>query len=266
MKKYINDFTIVEKTYPSEGFGLLVMTPADGSRLPEMFPGQFVQVKIDGSSTTFLRRPISICDYDPEANTLTLLVRAAGDGTRRLIEMPEGATVNMIFPLGNSFTLPGADKAAQFRPLLVGGGVGTAPMLLLAKSLKKLGCNPTVLVGARNAEMLLLTDRIAELATLHITTDDGSREVKGVVTDHPAMRPDENGRLAFDMIYSCGPSPMMKGVARRAAECGVECEVSLENMMACGMGACLCCVEKTVKGNVCVCTDGPVFNTKQLTW
>lgn len=258
MKKIL-DFKVVSNHHPADGFSLLTLQPSNQEEmLPEVLPGQFVQVKIDGSSTTFLRRPISICDAGQQ--TLTLLVRAAGDGTRRLVEASEGDVINIILPLGNGFPLP--QRPAECRPLLIGGGVGTAPLYLLAKSLLAAGVpEVNMLVGARSKDMLLMRAEFDEIARLHVTTDDGSEGVKGLVTEHPVLSEGE-----FTDIYCCGPAPMMKGVAAVARKAGINCFVSLENMMACGLGACLCCVENTVRGNVCVCTEGPVFNINELTW
>ena len=136
-----------------------------------------------------------------------------------------------------------------------------APLLYLARLMSEDGNRPTVLLGARSAEMLLQTCEFEKYADVLTATDDGSAGHHGVVTTHPAMVSGE-----FDHICCCGPAPMMKAVAAVARQRGIDCEVSLENMMACGLGACLCCVENTVKGHVCVCTEGPVFNINQLNW
>lgn len=236
-------------------YGLLALR-ADGP-LPAMVAGQFAQVRIDRSKTTFLRRPISICTADSAAGRVELLVRRAGAGTDALLSVEPGEKVNMMLPLGRGFSRPGS---LDSKLLLIGGGVGVAPMLALGIELKAAGYNPEFLLGARTASDLLLLDRFEKLGPVYVTTDDGSAGTRGVVTAHARLnRP-------VDMIYCCGPKPMMVAVGAAAARIGAECEVSLENMMACGVGACLCCVEKTTKGNVCVCTEGPVFNIKQLTW
>lgn len=258
MKKSIMDFSVKQNCHLSPLYSLLKLVPADGTAVPEVLPGQFVQVAIDDSKTTFLRRPISICNVDRADNTLWLLVRRAGEGTAALIAAAEGRIVNLVLPLGNGFSV---SEPGQ-KVLLVGGGVGVAPLLMLGRSLAESGCRPSFLLGARSASDLLLLDEFEELGEVHIATDDGSRGEKGVVTLHSAIAPGN----AWDKIYCCGPAPMMKAVAKAATALGAECEVSLENMMACGLGACLCCVEKTVRGNVCVCTEGPVFNIKELTW
>ena len=226
--------------------------------LPAMSPGQFVQVRIDGSTTTFLRRPISINEADAAAGTLRLLVRRAGDGTAKLLESRPGQVINVLLPLGRGFSMPASGYEGSL--LLVGGGVGVAPLMMLGRRLKEAGFAPEFLIGARSQSELLLLDEFQAIGTVHVTTDDGSAGEHGVVTAHSRwQRP-------VGQIYCCGPAPMMKAVAKRASHIGASCEVSLENMMACGLGACLCCVEKTVRGNVCVCTEGPVFNINELTW
>lgn len=256
MKKYILDFKIVENIKLHNNYSLLKLTPLSGN-IPEMLPGQFVQVAIDGSKSTFLRRPISINNVDVDNNQLWLLVRKAGEGTSHLIEMTEGETINIILPLGNSFTFP---AYKQSRLLLVGGGVGVAPMLYFGKYLRQHGFAPEFLLGARSDVDVLQLNDFKSIGKVHISTEDGSLGEQGLVTKHSCLSE------RWDYIYCCGPAPMMKAVASVARKIGAECEVSLENMMACGLGACLCCVENTVKGNVCVCTEGPVFNINQLTW
>lgn len=258
MKKQIIDFRVVENLFISPLYSLLKLTPVSGDAIPEVLPGQFVQISCDKSKNTFLRRPISICNVDRDRNTLWLLIRCAGEGTASLCSAAEGEIMNILLPLGNGFTVDAGKK----RVLLVGGGVGVAPLLLLGKELKRIGVLPEFLVGARSQSDLLMIEEFNKIGKTHISTDDGTAGEKGVVTLNPALA--ESNR--WDLIYCCGPAPMMKAVAKAAKSSGSECEVSLENMMACGLGACLCCVEKTVKGNVCVCTEGPVFNINQLTW
>lgn len=251
------NFLVVENRRLHAVYSLLRLKPANDELLPEIHSGQFVQIAVDGSKTTFLRRPISINFVDTGNNELWLLVRKAGDGTARILEYRPGDNVNMILPLGNGFSVP---KNPAARILLVGGGVGVAPLLYFGKTLVDAGFKPEFLLGARSAGDLLEVEMFESIGDAHISTDDGSAGVAGVVTDHPVLE------QAWSNIYCCGPAPMMKAVAAKARDIGALCEVSLENMMACGIGACLCCVEKTVKGNVCVCTDGPVFNINQLTW
>lgn len=256
MKKYILDLT-VRSVEPVGGRYVLIKLTGD-EPLPEMLSGQFVEVRVDQSPTTFLRRPISINFVNREQNELWLLVAAVGDGTRRLAALKAGDALNCVLPLGNGFTMP---TKADERLLLVGGGVGVAPLLYMGAEMKRMGCEPTFLLGARSAKDLLMLDEFRQYGRVFVTTEDGSEGERGFVTNHSLLSQEQ-----FDRIATCGPKPMMVAVARYAAKVSVECEVSLENMMACGLGACLCCVEKTTEGNLCVCKEGPVFNTKRLLW
>ncbi len=257
MKKYILDLKVVENRRVHELYTLLKLTTHDGSALPEMLPGQFVQVAVDGSKTTFLRRPISINNVDRLSNQLWLLIRNAGDGTRALMALKEDDILNVMLPLGNAFSIP---QNANDSILLVGGGVGVAPMLYWGAQLKEKGFVPQFLIGARSAKDVLQLDEFEKIGKVAVSTEDGTMGEKGLVTTNSILS------TLVDKIYCCGPAPMMKAIAKVAKEREIECEVSLENMMACGLGACLCCVENTVKGNVCVCTEGPVFNINELTW
>lgn len=254
MKKFIKDLTVRSVERISEKHLLIRLT--DGEPLPDMAPGQFVEVRIDGSATTFLRRPISINFVNRAANELWLMVAMVGDGTRSLQKLAVGDTLNCVLPLGNTFTMPDATECV----LLVGGGVGVAPLLYMGAEMRKRGCEPTFLLGARTAADLLELDAFKKYGRVYVTTEDGSAGEKGFVTNHSVLQE------PFDRIATCGPKPMMVAVARYAVQKGIDCEASLENMMACGLGACLCCVEKTTEGNLCVCKEGPVFNVKRLLW
>lgn len=252
-KKHMLDLVVSETESVGPRHVLLRLT-ADSGQLPPMVPGQFVEVRVDDSPATFLRRPISICNVDETRNELWLLVAAIGEGTRRLARLHTGEHVNCILPLGHGFGMaPGS--------LLVGGGVGVAPLLYLGRKLHEAGMSPTFLLGARTAGELLLLSEFERYGRVLLTTEDGTAGERGFVTGHSILRAEH-----FAGICCCGPKPMMMAVARYARACGTVCEVSLENMMACGLGACLCCVEPTVNGNLCVCTDGPVFNIDDLQW
>lgn len=256
MKKCI-DLIVKDVKHINEKYVLLILT--DNEQLPEMKPGQFVEVKVEDSPNTFLRRPISINNVDTEKNELHLLVAIVGDGTRHMAAMKAGETLNVMLPLGNGFTMP---KTAEEKHLLVGGGVGVAPLLYLGKKIREMGGEPTFLLGARSAKDLLMIDDFKAVGRVFITTEDGSEGEKGFVTNHSIL-----SKESFALISTCGPKPMMVAVAKYAEKVGTECEVSLENKMACGLGACLCCVEKTQdKGNICICTEGPVINAKRLEW
>lgn len=256
MKKFILDLTVNSVEALSDKHVLIKLT--DNKPLPEMLPGQFVEVRVDNSPSTFLRRPISINNVDYDRNELWLLVAAVGDGTRQLQKLQKGDRLNCMLPLGNSFTMP-TDSAQKV--LLVGGGVGVAPLLYFGKRIKEMGGEPTFLLGARSAKDVLERELFEQVGRVLITTEDGSEGEKGFVTNHSVLAQEH-----FDRISTCGPKPMMMAVARYAFKNDIECEVSLENKMACGVGACLCCVEKTVEGNKCVCKEGPVMNIKKLTW
>lgn len=256
MKKFILDLTVNSVEALSDKHVLIKLT--DDKPLPEMLPGQFVEVRVDNSPSTFLRRPISINNVDYDRNELWLLVAAVGDGTRQLQKLQKGYRLNCMLPLGNSFTMP-TDSAQKV--LLVGGGVGVAPLLYFGKRIKAMGGEPTFLLGARSAKDVLERELFEQVGRVLITTEDGSEGEKGFVTNHSVLAQEH-----FDRISTCGPKPMMMAVARYAFKNDIECEVSLENKMACGVGACLCCVEKTVEGNKCVCKEGPVMNMKKLTW
>lgn len=256
MKKYILDLTVTSSTRPHERYVLLKLTHENP--LPDMMPGQFAELKVEGSPSTFLRRPISINYVDRERNEVWFLIQMVGDGTRKLAELKIGDRLNVVMPLGNSFTMP--DNKEE-RVLLVGGGVGTAPMLFLGKSMVDAGLKPTFLLGARSAKDLLEIDLFEQLGEVYLTTEDGSAGEKGFVTQHSIL-----SRQHFDRIATCGPKPMMMAVAKFAHASGISCEVSLENTMACGVGACLCCVENTKEGHLCVCKEGPVFNVDRLLW
>lgn len=256
MRKYILDLEVVSVESLSDKHVLVRLT--DSKPLPEMLPGQFVEVRVDNSSTTFLRRPISINFVDKEKNQLWLLVAAIGDGTRGIARLRVGDRLNCMLPLGKGFTLP---SSPQERFLLVGGGVGVAPLLYLGDHIRKMGGEPTFLLGARSAADLLELDYFNRIGRVFVTTEDASAGEKGFVTQHTLL-----GQERFDRICTCGPKPMMVSVARYARHQNIACEVSLENKMACGVGACLCCVEKTMHGNLCVCKEGPVFNINELLW
>ena len=251
MKKFILDLTVTENLRLHTNYVLLKLTSQ--TVLPEMLPGQFAEIRIDGSPTTFLRRPISINYVDRQRNEVWFLIQLVGDGTKRLAQVNRGEIINVVLPLGNSFTMP--EKPSD-KLLLVGGGVGTAPMLYLGEQLAKNGSKPTFLLGARSNKDLLQLEDFAAYGEVY-----GSHGEKGYVTQHSILN-----KIKFEQIYTCGPKPMMMAVAKYAKGNDINCEVSLENTMACGIGACLCCVENTTEGHLCVCKEGPVFNINKLLW
>lgn len=211
-------------------------------------PGQFVHIKVGGSQ--LLRRPLSIADADAASGMLTLIYRIVGSGTAQMaMLMPDGA-VDCMGPLGRGFELTGE------KPLLVGGGMGIAPLLYLTKALCPKPAQ--VVMGGRNTAEMFWPDLFRQIChAVHITTDDGSLGFRGN-TLHllPALLAEKT----IDMIYTCGPKIMMEGVAKLAKQAGIPCQVSLEEHMACGVGACLSCTCQATDGKRRkICSDGPVF-------
>ncbi len=256
-KKVLRDLRVVANEKLGNEFFLLTLQSEE--KLPVILPAQFVEVKIEKSTETFLRRPISIHDVDYDAQTIRLLVKIAGNGTRTLSEISLGAKLNLVFPLGNTFDF----SSVSGKVLLVGGGVGVAPMLYTAKYLRKFGIEADILFGYRSKLNILRKDVYEQCGNVFYTTDDGSFGEKGTIMNHSIFASE---KFPYSKIFACGPEPMMRALAKWTIENNVECEVSLENKMACGIGACLCCVQNTNEGHKCVCTDGPVFNVKQLLW
>ena len=254
MSKQVNDCKVLlNRPYSADYYCLVLKPPV---QLPEILPGQFVQVLIEGSQSTYLRRPISVYEVDSENNTFSLLIKKLGEGTRHLSGIKEGDLLNVIYPLGNSFTMPEKGKV-----LLVGGGVGMAPMLMLASQINNPNVEIDIIVGGRTAEDIIAPEKFEKFGNLFITTNDGSLGENGFVTQHSVF---ESGVSKYSRIYACGPDVMMKAVARLAVKENVSCEVSLENLMACGIGACLCCIAETTSGNKTSCVEGPVFNVNEL--
>lgn len=260
MSKALKNMRVVANRRLSSTLSLLTLVTADGESLPEIMPGQFVQVDIPDSKSTFLRRPISICDVMGNGG-IVLMVRDAGAGTHALCQCRPDSILSVLLPLGGG-TFP-TDLPEGSRVLLIGGGVGVAPLLYFAKALTAKGINVEFVLGGRSISDLPMASDYATVAPVHITTDDGSAGVYGVVTAHPRLSEAEG-----DTLWAvCGPMPMMKAVASLARDKDIRCLVSLENTMACGVGACLCCVTPDSEGNhVCVCTAGPVFDTTTLNW
>jgi dihydroorotate dehydrogenase electron transfer subunit len=255
MGKRAENLKVVENKHISDDF--CVMTLESEFNLPDFKPGQFVQVKVEDSPETFLRRPISVHDVDFSNRRYKLLIQVLGKGTATLYRLKSGDNLNVIHPLGNSFSEP--EKGESL--LLIGGGTGIAPLLFLGKQLKDKGFKPRFLLGFRNKSRVILTDEFGLLGDVHITTEDGSVGEKGYVTGHSVLSKENCNR-----VFCCGPDPMMHAVADYCRNKNIICEVSLENLMACGFGICLCCIVESKKGNICTCTEGPVFNINDLEW
>ncbi len=255
MKK-VEDFTVLGHKWLN--YKTFVIDLEASEEMQPVHPGNFAEIEIKNSPKVFLRRPFSVYDVNSSARTLSFFVKVIGEGTRLLGETRKGDTLNLIYPLGNGFSVP-----EKNRILVVAGGSGVAPFILYARQLASFKKDITFLFGGRTAEDIVLVEKFREFGEVFITTEDGTLGEKGLVTQHSLFGRDE---LPFDFIATCGPDPMMKAIARIAGNQGIPCEASLENTMACGFGACLCCIVDTVNGNKCVCTEGPVFNTKDLKW
>jgi len=254
--KRVEDFIVLNHKWLNYSSFIIEVEGPD--KLPVIHPGNFAEIQIANSPKVFLRRPFSIFDSDPAANTLSFYIKVIGEGTRLLGETRKGDKISLIYPLGNSFTTP-----ASGRILVVAGGSGIAPFILYGKELQNEKTEITFLFGARSADDIVMLDHFKSLGQVNVTTEDGSLGEKGLVSQHSLF---SNDNFPFDLIVACGPEPMMKAIAKIALEKNINCEVSLENTMACGFGACLCCIVPTINGNKCVCTEGPVFNIKDLKW
>ena len=256
-KKSVSDFLVTENIALNRTNFLIRLKGK--VELPSINPGQFVNIDISNSKEIFLRRPFSVFEVDYANNSLSIIVKILGRGSQKLTEIQAGEKLSLIYPLGKHFTIP--DK--KDKVLAVGGGSGLAPMLFLAKESGLPPENVDIVIGARSAADHIDVDSYRKYGNIQFTTEDGSIGTKGFVTNHHLLN-NEIGK--YDKVFACGPDGMMKAVASMAKKAGVFCEVSLENLMACGFGVCLCCIEPTVKGNLCVCTEGPVFNINDLKW
>ncbi len=231
-------------------------------------PGQFVQV--DTGPERALRRPFSVAGITPGGD-VELLIELRGEGTRALADLPVGAQLTVMGPLGRGFTLPASQQVAEDAPraaeavpraAVVAGGIGVAGVRFLARRLSEEGTDATLFVGARTAGALLHTT-LPEPGKVRVATDDGTMGFHGTVCDLFAA---ESVNLPGNtIVYGCGPRAMLDSLAAVASELGVACELSLEEMMACGVGACRGCVVSTVDGYRTVCKDGPVFDASVLT-
>ena len=213
-------------------------------------PGQFVNIELEG---LYLRRPISISDWDER--TITIIYKVVGRGTEQMSKMAQGVKLDLLTGLGNGFDT----SVESERPLLVGGGVGVPPLYRLAKDLLAQGKKVSVVLGFNTVSEVFYADEFKALGVdLYISTADGSMGVKGFVTD--AIR---ESATEFDYFYSCGPLPMLKALCDC---CEVSGELSFEERMGCGFGACMGCSCKTLAGNKRICKDGPVMKREEIIW
>lgn len=223
----------------------------------EAKPGQFVSVYTKDASR-LLPRPISLCEIDREKDALRIVYRIAGDGTREFSRLRAGDTIDILGPLGNGFPL---EEAKGKRVMLMGGGIGIPPMLETAKAIQR---EKIIVSGYRDE--LFLTEELNAAGQLYLATEDGSAGTKGNVLD--AVKAN---RLEADLIFACGPTPMLRAIKAYALDKGIPCWVSMEEKMACGIGACLACVCKSTEvdghsqvHNKRICKDGPVFLSTEV--
>jgi dihydroorotate dehydrogenase electron transfer subunit len=224
----------------------------------EAKPGQFINIKVSGGTDPLLRRPIGICEADQKNGIVKALYFIKGKGTNLLKERIEGEKVSLTGPHGNGFSI----KENSKNILLVGGGFGVSPLYFFASQNRDK--NIFVAIGGRSKDLILLEDDFKDLGVeVLVATDDGSYGLKGLVTKAVEKILSEN---KIDEIITVGPIPMMKAVAKVAESRGIPCQVTMEERMACGVGACFACVCKTKQGYKTVCGQGPVFNSKDLEW
>lgn len=240
----------------AEGVGLVVFdAPAVSARVE---PGQFVHLRIARGTDFILRRPFSV--YRAPEGRIELLYQVLGRGTRALAEAERGTEMDLIGPLGRGWRIP--DGAAH--ALVVAGGLGAAPMGMLVEALAHKGVAVTVAQGAPTAERLVARALFeAHARRVESATDDGSYGTHGQVTALVERLIAEDGP---DVVYVCGPEAMERRVAEQASAAAVPCQVSLERLMACGVGACLSCVVSTTRGRLRACVDGPVFDAEEVLW
>ena len=240
-----NTFTIIENKKLTD---TVLRLRLQGDTSAVTAPGQFVNIRLDGQ---FLRRPISVCDM--EGNVLTLIYKVVGRGTEQLRAMVPGERLDLLTGLGNGYDLTPAGS----HPLVIGGGVGVPPMYWLTKQLIAAGCDVTAVLGFNTADEVFYDDEFRSLgAKVVLATADGSRGVKGFVTD--AME-----GLDHTYYFACGPEPMLKAVWRAASGSG---QLSFEKRMGCGFGACMGCSCRTVTGSKRICREGPVLRKEEILW
>lgn len=237
-------FSVKENTPLTDNVYKMILT-GDCSDITA--PGQFVNIKIDG---LFLRRPISVCDR--EGDTLTIIYKVVGKGTEIMSKMPEGTVLDVLTGLGNGYNL----ELCGENPLLLGGGVGVPPMYMLAKELRNIGKKVTVILGFNTKSEVFYEDEFKSLGCdVTVTTVDGSYGKKGFVTD---ALPE-----SYSHFCCCGPEPMLKAVYKSTNTSG---QLSFEERMGCGFGACMGCSCKTITGYKRICKDGPVMKKEEILW
>lgn len=250
--------SVVQREQVGEGlFSLVLRAPG---LCAQAQPGQFIHITCGEGS--LLRRPISICDVRDD--TMQIVFQVKGEGTAWLAARRAGDALDVLGPLGHGFDL----SALGAHPVFIGGGIGVPPMLLAMKAARAAGAQPEAILGFRSRSAVILEDAFRALGETHVCTDDGSYGLPGFVTDVLGMHASE-----FTAVCACGPKPMLKAIAVIAEAQGIPCQVSMEERMGCGIGACLVCAcalklrdgETGVRyGHVC--KDGPVFDSREVVW
>lgn len=256
-KPVIERVSVLANDRIAHGVGLMVLhAPRCAASVQ---PGQFVHLRITAGADIILRRPFSI--HRADGDRVEILYQIVGEGTLRMAEKPVGdSSMDIVGPLGRGWSVPGAVTHALF----VTGGLGAAPLGMLAEQLASRGVAVSVAMGAPTCERLVaraLFERVTR--RVEIATDDGSVGERGFVT---AAADRLFAEEHFDIVYTCGPEPMQRAIAERAEKAGVACQISLERLMACGIGACLSCVVSTRDGLKRACVDGPVFDAEEVVW
>lgn len=240
-------FEIVENTHLTD---LCMRMILKGDITDISAPGQFINIKLDG---LFLRRPISVCDVSKKDSTVTIIYKIVGKGTEQMADMSAGDKLDILTGLGNGYDL----SLSGDKPVLIGGGVGVPPMYMLAKELLAQGKAVTVILGFNTASEVFYEDEFKALGCkVFVTTVDGTKGLKGFVTD--ALK-----EIDYTYFYTCGPEPMLKALFSSTKTSG---QLSFEERMGCGFGACMGCSCKTIYGNKRICKDGPVLKKEEILW
>lgn len=240
-------FEIIENTHLTDTVMRMVLR---GDISDITAPGQFINIQLQG---LYLRRPISVCDVSKADSTVTIIYKVVGRGTEQMENMQAGEQLDILTGLGNGYDM----SVAGDKPLLVGGGVGVPPMYMLAKELIASGKQVTVILGFNTASEVFYEAEFAALgAKVYVTTVDGSKGIKGFVTDAIAD-------VDYTYFYTCGPEPMLKALYNTTTTSG---QFSFEERMGCGFGACMGCSCKTLYGNKRICKDGPVLVKEEIIW
>ena len=248
---------IIENSRVSRSFFLLKF------KYPlKLKPGQFFNIRINNSVDPYLRRPLSVHDWDAQTHTVSLLYKVVGRGTKLLAALKKGSEFKVLGPLGNSFELKGL--RGKDAVALIGGGIGLAPLVFLAKELAKRKIKVHVFAGFKNKAEVYVAPAVKKISKeLFISTDDGSLGKQGFITAYFA---EKLSKQRYAAAFVCGPENMMKITSAICKKADVPVQYSLESIMGCGIGACMCCVCDTVMGYKKVCADGPVFKDEELVW